>query len=41
MWVAPSVKRPTLGLGSGHDLGIVGLSPESWSCGLALGMESA
>ena len=28
-WVAQSVKPPTLGFGSGHDLGSVGSSPTS------------
>ena len=36
--VAPSVKHPTLGFGSGHELVVVGLSPVLDS---ALSMESA
>ena len=30
-WGAQSVKRPTLGFGSGHDLTVVGSSPMSGS----------
>ena len=37
-WVAQLVKRPTLDLGSGHDLGIMRWSPES---GSVFGGESA
>ena len=37
-WVAQSVKCPTLDVGSGHDLMVVGLSP-MW--GSALSWESA
>lgn len=33
-----SVKRPAVGFGSGHDLRVMGLSPES---GTVLGMEPA
>ena len=38
-WVAPSVKHPTLGLGSGHDLTVrefeprVGLRADGWEPG--------
>ena len=37
-WVAQWIKHRTLDLGSGHDLGIMRLSPAS---GFALGMELA
>ena len=36
-WVAQSVEHPTLGFGSGHDLGVVRSSPAS---GSMLGGES-
>jgi len=36
--VSPSVGRPTLGFGSGHDLEVVGSSPAS---GSVLSAESA
>lgn len=37
-WVAQWVKWPTLDIGSGHDMGIMGLSPTS---GCTLSWESA
>ena len=37
-WVVQSVKCPTLGLGSSHDLTVIGLRPE---LGSELSVESA
>ena len=31
-WVAQSVKHPTLGFGSGHDLRVCGFEPCAWLC---------
>jgi len=36
LWVAQSVKHPTLDFGSGHDLGVLRSSPAS---GSALGVD--
>ena len=42
-WVAQSVKRPTLGFGSGHDLTVrefepcIGLCADSSACGACFG----